>query len=301
VATREDFDDAAKLYGLLNGTTGGQATKLTKKESDLVSTIQKEQWPEFIIVMLQRVTGLSNGSIDKLMHGYGNRGSIYSGLLEKCPAIAYTDRTVVGDDEYSNVTMRRQSHAYTFDQDLFRAWFSGGYVWIDHADEDADHDPDDNPDAAAADANHDDDDSIGNVNLVKSLPGEPSPATSLQVESDSFPTLDPGTAGESVIAGCNTHFQSCNSVAGFGNDISPVELKTASTTTHLDVPDPLSCNKPDLMGPHHHAQDYSHHSPDDPKHVAGLNSKSFQNAQISEPLQNIGEIGLHQELQPLQG
>ena len=269
MATREDFDDAAKLYGLLNGTTGGQATKLTKKESDLVSTIQKEQWPEFIIVMLQRVTGLSNGSIHKLMHGYGNRGSIYSGLLEKCPAIAYTDRTVVGDDEYSNVTMRRQSHAYTFDQDLFRAWFSGGYVWIDHADEDADHDPDDNPDAAAADANHDDDDSTGNVNLVKSLPGEPSPATSLQVESDSFPTLDPGTAGESVIAGCNTHFQ--------------------------------SCNKPDLMGPHHHAQDYSHHSPDDPKHVAGLNSKSFQNAQISEPLQNIGEIGLHQELQPLQG
>jgi hypothetical protein len=131
MATREDFDDAVKLYGLLNGTTGGQATKMTKMESDLVVTIQREGWPEFTISMLQKATGLSNGSVHKLLHGYASRGATYSGLLEKCPFISYSDRTVVCEEEFSRVSMRRRTNAYTFDKELFHSWSSGGGVWLD--------------------------------------------------------------------------------------------------------------------------------------------------------------------------
>ena len=132
VATRDDFDDAVKLYGLLNGTTGGQATKLTKKESDMVVTIQRGGWSEFTISMLQKATGLSNGNIHKLLHGYASRGATYSGLLEKCPSISFSDRTVVSEEELSGISMRRRANAYTFDQVLFDSWCSGGGVWIEN-------------------------------------------------------------------------------------------------------------------------------------------------------------------------
>ncbi len=146
-ATREDFTEAARLYGQLNGTTGGQTTKLTKKESCLVVVIEQSRWAEFTIPMLQKSTGLSNGAIHKLLHGYASRGCTYSGLLEKCPAIAYTDRTVVTDDQESGASTRRRTNAYTFDHDLFTAWSMGGAVWID---EDPDRDDNDHPSAPSA-------------------------------------------------------------------------------------------------------------------------------------------------------
>jgi hypothetical protein len=139
-ATREDFTEAARLYGRLNGTTGGQTTKLTKRESDLVDTIAGKAWVEFTIPMLQTATGLSNGAIHKLLHGYASRGSAYSGLLEKCPAIAYTDRTVVTDDTESGASTRRRTNAYTLDQEIFRSWCSGGAVWIEEEAESDDED-----------------------------------------------------------------------------------------------------------------------------------------------------------------
>ena len=58
MATREDFDGAARLYSLLNGSTGGQTTKLTKMESDLISAIVTLHWVEFTIPMLQKATAL---------------------------------------------------------------------------------------------------------------------------------------------------------------------------------------------------------------------------------------------------
>ncbi|MCX6700969.1 MAG: hypothetical protein NTV68_13805 [Methanomicrobiales archaeon] len=276
-ATREDFNDAVKLYSLLNGKTGGQATKLTKKESDLVATIEKEKWPEFTISMLQKATGLSNGSIHKLMHGYGNRGASYSGLLEKCPAIAYTDRTVLSGDEYSGVTVRRRSHAYTFDQDLFRAWSSGGAVWID------------------------DDVSNGDGDDVNPATGGASPASPLQVESESSSTPDSDTAGDSSFVGVTPLHQSCNRVAGFVNDNLPADLQTASTHTHLDIIDPLSCNQFDLMGPHKNETDHSGHTLCDPEHVAGLHQESDQQAPTTEPGPHESGKGLQQVLQHVAG
>ena len=131
-ATREDFDEAARLYDQLNGSSGGQTTKLTKKESDLVTTIDRSGWDEFTTPMLQKATGLSNGSIHRLIHGYSARGSTYTGLLEKCPAISFTDRTVVTDeDDRTGQSTRRRTTAYTFDRELYKRWCAGGAVWID--------------------------------------------------------------------------------------------------------------------------------------------------------------------------
>ncbi len=130
-AIREDFDAAVRLYSLLNGTDGGQGTKLTRKESDLVEIISHLKWAEFTIPMLQKETGLSNAALHKLMHGYASRGATYTGLLEKCPAIAFTDRTVVADDEMTGASTRRRTNAYTFDQGLYHQWCCGGSVWLD--------------------------------------------------------------------------------------------------------------------------------------------------------------------------
>ncbi len=137
-ATSEDFQEATRLYGLLNGTVGGQQTKLTKRESGLLAIIERSQWPEFTIPMLQKASGLSNASLHRIIHGYSSRGAVYSGLLEKCPAIAYCDRTVVTDEEERGLSMRRRTNAYTFDPDLYRSWCAGGAVWLDD-DDDSDH------------------------------------------------------------------------------------------------------------------------------------------------------------------
>jgi hypothetical protein len=136
-ATRDDFDQAARLYGLLNGTSGGQTTKLTKREASLLEVIAERDWPEFTIPMLQRETGLSNGSLHKTIHGFSTKGLVYSGLLEKCPAISFTDRTVVTEEE-RGLYMRRRTNAYTFDRNLYTSWSQGGSCWIDDDPDDPD-------------------------------------------------------------------------------------------------------------------------------------------------------------------
>ncbi len=131
IATIEDFREAARLYGMLNGTAGGQESKLTKKEAEILDVIMKEGWPEFTTPMLQKATGWSSGTIHRIIHGYASRGTTYTGLLEKCPAISYCDRTVVTDDEIARVSMRRRTNAYQFDRELYLSWCAGGAVWID--------------------------------------------------------------------------------------------------------------------------------------------------------------------------
>ena len=137
-ATRDDFNEAVRLYGLLNGTAGGQETKLTRKESDLIDVIVRHSWPEFTIPQLQKETGWSNSTLHRLIHGYESRGSRYTGLLEKCPALSFCDRTVVTDEEAAGLSMRRRTNAYMFDQGLYRSWSLGGTVWLDD-DDDPDH------------------------------------------------------------------------------------------------------------------------------------------------------------------
>ncbi len=146
IATVEDFNEASRLFVILNGETGGQATKLTRRESALIDTIAAADVAELTIRDLQQATGWTNSSITKLLHGYRSHGKTYSGVLEKCPAVSYLDRTVsVGDEGY---TTQRRNRVYLWDACLYHDWMKGGSVWIatgDHDDTCGDPGDDDGP------------------------------------------------------------------------------------------------------------------------------------------------------------
>ncbi|HWQ65038.1 MAG TPA: hypothetical protein VN429_11520 [Methanospirillum sp.] len=134
VATVEDFNEAARLFYILNGETGSQATKLTRRESALIDTIAMFDQPEITTRDLQQATGWTNSSITKLLHGYRSHGKAYSGILEKCPAVSFLDRTVsVGNEGY---TILRRSRVYQWDEALYNDWMKGGSVWIFGGDSD---------------------------------------------------------------------------------------------------------------------------------------------------------------------
>ena len=130
-ADESDFAAATEVFTLLNGTAGGQESKMTKKESDLLATIEKADLTEFTIQDLQRLTGGSYLSIYRMIKGYDSRGKNYTGLLEKCPALSFTDRTVTLTEE-SGYSVRRRTEAFEWDRELYRQWMNGGACWLDH-------------------------------------------------------------------------------------------------------------------------------------------------------------------------
>ena len=129
-ADEADFTAATEVFTLLNGTAGGQESKMTKKESDLLGAIQQARRDEFTIQDLQRLTGGSYSSIYRTIKGYECRGKNYTGLLEKCPALSFTDRTVTISEEQGN-SVRRRTDAFQWDRELYRQWNGGGACWLD--------------------------------------------------------------------------------------------------------------------------------------------------------------------------
>ena len=136
-ADEADFAAANDVFTLLNGTAGGQESKMTKKESDLLAIIEKTGQLEFTIQDLQRLTGWSYSSIYKTVKGYDSRGRNYTGLLEKCPALSFTDRTVTVT-ENDGYAVRRRTEAFEWDRELYRQWNGGGACWLDRDPKDGD-------------------------------------------------------------------------------------------------------------------------------------------------------------------
>lgn len=136
-ADEADFTAANDVFTLLNGTAGGQESKMTKKESDLLVIIEKSGQQEFTIQDLQRLTGWSYSSIYKTVKGYDSRGKNYTGLLEKCPALSFTDRTVTVT-ENDGYAVRRRTEAFEWDRELYRQWNGGGACWLDRDPKDGD-------------------------------------------------------------------------------------------------------------------------------------------------------------------
>ncbi len=263
VATRDDFTDAVKLYSLLNGTTGGQTTKLTKKESDLVNIIDRERWPEFTIPMLQKATGYSNGALHKLLHGFSSRGATYTGLLEKCPAISYVDRTVVSEDEYTGHSTRRRTNAYIFDPILFRSWCTGGAVWIgDDGDGDNEGEGGDDSNPSAF---------IGDV-----LPQLQKDSTDAPVADDScFECSSPCDAVSPL-------YLSAVTAEGLITDAPAGDYEKDCCTTHIDLSNSLSFHKSNHTGPHTDAHDHTPLSLCDCGIAEGQDPKSNQHSPITE-------------------
>jgi len=140
IARPEDFAAAAILYGAINGEAGGQETKLTKNEAAALATVESMGVEVFTVRQLQGALGLSYYQTRRLLNGYVSRGTPYSGLLEKCPAISLYDATVTEGGDYG-VTVRRREQYFTFDREVYRAWSNGASVWLDD-------DPDDGSDGS---------------------------------------------------------------------------------------------------------------------------------------------------------
>jgi len=127
-AHRDDFTAAARVYAAINGETGGQETKMTKNEAAALETVATMGWGQFTIRMLQEALGLSYHQTYRILHGYASRGTTYSGLLEKCPAVGFFDTMVTEDvDGYA---VRRREHLFSFDLAVYRRWAHGGGVML---------------------------------------------------------------------------------------------------------------------------------------------------------------------------
>ncbi len=137
LATEEDFDAATRLYTALNSTSGGQESKLTRRESFLVDAIRSHGSGEITIAELQHLTDLSNSVVYKILHGSSSHGREYSGLLEKCPAVSVCDRTLVVDESGTTAAYRR-SKAYSWDERVYQNWRFEGGCWLDP--DDSEHD-----------------------------------------------------------------------------------------------------------------------------------------------------------------
>jgi len=148
-ADEADFAAANKVFAQLSGTSGGQESKLTRREADLLAAIQRADRPEFTIQDLQELTGWSYSSIYRTLKGYDSRGKNYTGLLEKCPAISFTDRTVTMSEE-EGVTIRRRTEAFAWNRGIYRHWTTGGPCWLDRSPDDGGNGSDNNNDSSTS-------------------------------------------------------------------------------------------------------------------------------------------------------
>lgn len=134
-ATTEDFRIACTIYQALNGESGGQSTKLTRHEAMLIADIRRAGRYEFTMKELVDISGKSYDAVRKLIRGNGTNGN-HSGLLEKCPAITYHNRTDSSD------RVSKTQLVYAWNDSMYEMWASGGKCWLDMSFVDR-HDPDD--------------------------------------------------------------------------------------------------------------------------------------------------------------
>jgi len=137
-ATVDDFRKACRIYQALNGECGSQASKLTRKEAELATKMQETGRAEFTMQELIDIAGpgASYGTLYKRIHGGNSHQTHYDGLLEKCPAITFVDRTDVSD---SGGNSKRQ-RVYIWNRDQYEMWISGGGCWLDSSSSSSSHD-----------------------------------------------------------------------------------------------------------------------------------------------------------------
>jgi len=140
-ATVDDFRKACRIYQALNGECGSQASKLTRKEADLAVKMQESGQSEFTMQELIEIagTGASYGTIWKRIHGGSSHQTHYDGLLEKCPALTFVDRTDVSENSGNS----KRQRVYIWDRDQYEMWVSGGGCWLDSSSSNSDDDPND--------------------------------------------------------------------------------------------------------------------------------------------------------------
>jgi len=100
-----------------------------RRSPPALATIARTGWESFTVRMLQEATGLSYHQVRRILQGYTARGTTYCGLLEKCPALAVVDATVI--DESTGTTVRRHELHFQFDARRYREWVAELAVWLE--------------------------------------------------------------------------------------------------------------------------------------------------------------------------
>jgi len=129
IATREDFEYARRLFLDLTGDTGAQETKQTRNEAAALDSIAKMGLEIFTIKQLQDVLGLSYHQVYRLLKGYRNSRGLYTGILDKCPAVSYIDATVA-EDIYG-MEVKHREHYFSFDIGLYKNWTARAEIWLE--------------------------------------------------------------------------------------------------------------------------------------------------------------------------
>ena len=129
IATREDFEYARRLFIDLTGETGAQETKQTRNEAAALDSIAKMGLEVFTIKQLQDVLGLSYHQVYRLLKGYRNSRGLYTGILDKCPAVSYIDATVA-EDIYG-MEVKHREHYFSFDIGLYKNWTARAEIWLE--------------------------------------------------------------------------------------------------------------------------------------------------------------------------
>ena len=129
IATREDFEYARRLFLDLTGDTGAQETKQTRNEAAALDSIAKMGLEVFTIKQLQEVLGLSYHQVYRLLKGYRNNRGLYTGILDKCPAVSYIDATVA-EDIYG-MEVKHREHYFSFDIGLYKNWTARAEIWLE--------------------------------------------------------------------------------------------------------------------------------------------------------------------------
>jgi hypothetical protein len=129
IASPDDFAAAARLYGALNGTAGGQESKMTRNEAAALETIAAMGVSVFTVGQLQEALGISYQQAYRVLQGYASRGTTYTGLLEKCPAVSVINTTVT--EEGCECSVKRHELHFLFDRVRYREWAASPGVWLD--------------------------------------------------------------------------------------------------------------------------------------------------------------------------
>jgi ribosomal protein L40E len=82
----------------------------------------------FTIHQLQDALGLSYQPTYRLIHGYTGKKTVYTGILDKCPAVSPIDATVA--ETLSGIEIKRREKYFSFDVGIYREWMRQSDVWL---------------------------------------------------------------------------------------------------------------------------------------------------------------------------
>ncbi|OPZ41563.1 MAG: hypothetical protein BWY93_02256 [Euryarchaeota archaeon ADurb.BinA087] len=64
-----------------------------------------------------------------MLKGYRNSRGLYTGILDKCPAVSYIDATVA-EDIYG-MEVKHREHYFSFDIGLYKNWTARAEIWLE--------------------------------------------------------------------------------------------------------------------------------------------------------------------------